>query len=79
MMIVIAAVKDERQPLAFGGPRCQLWQRQWQLSTAAIAVVISVNNRMMGGTDKFGWRTTQQARSDRRHNNQPSTRVLEVQ
>ena len=39
----------------------------------------SVDNLMTGGADKFGWQTTQQARGDRRHNNQPSTGVLEAQ
>jgi len=40
-------------------------QWQWQSLTAAIAVVIDVNNRTTGGADKFGQRTMQQARNNR--------------
>ena len=47
--------------------------------TAAIAVVIDVNDCTTGGADKFGWWTMQQARSNRRHNNQPLTGAWEVQ
>ena len=38
----------------------------------------SINDHMTGGADKFGQRTTQQARGNRRHNNQPLT-ALEAQ
>ena len=68
-MIVIAAVVNKQQPLAFGGCCRQLWQWQWQLLTAAIAVVIDVNDHMTGGADKFGRWMMQQARSNRQHNN----------
>jgi hypothetical protein len=47
--------------------------------TAAIAVIVDIKDRMTGGADKFGRRTTQQARSNRGHNNQPSTGASEVQ
>jgi hypothetical protein len=78
-MIVIAAFNEKQQPLAFGGPCHQLWQWQWQSSTAEIAVIIDTDDHTTGGADKFGQQTTQQARSDRRHNNQPSTGASEMQ
>jgi hypothetical protein len=79
-MIVIAAVDDDkRQPLAFGGRHRRPWQWRWQSSTAAIAVVVDVDDRTTGGADKFLRRTMQQARSNRRHNNQPLTGVSEMQ
>jgi hypothetical protein len=78
-MIIIATVDDEQQLLAFGGRPRQLWQWRWQPSTAALAVIVDMDDRTTGGADKFGWQTTQQVRSNRRHNNQPLTGVLEVQ
>jgi hypothetical protein len=78
-MIIIAAVDDERQRLAFGGRRRRLWQWRWQLSTAAIAVIVDIDDRTTGEADEFGRRATQLARSDRRRNIQPSTGVSEVQ
>jgi len=50
-MIIIAAVDDEQQPLAFGGHPRQLWQWRWQPSTATLAVIVDVDDRTMGG----GW------------------------
>jgi hypothetical protein len=79
MMIGIATVNDKQQPLAFCGCLHRLWQWRWQSSTAMIAVVVNVNDRTAGGADKFGRPTMQQAKSDRQHNNQPSTGALEVQ
>ncbi len=38
----------------------------------------SVDGRTTARADKCGWRTTQQARGDRRHNNQPSTGASEA-
>jgi hypothetical protein len=75
-MIVIAAVDNKRQPLAFGGCCCRLWwQWQWQSSTAAIAVVVNVDNhtaRWRGLTNLKadnaagkGQQTTQQPTIDR--------------
>ena len=48
-MVVIAAVDNKGQSLAFGGRCCQLWQWRWQPLTAAIAVVVDVNDRTTGG------------------------------
>jgi hypothetical protein len=48
-MIVIAAIDNKRQLLAFGGRRHRLWQWQWQSSMAAIAVVVDVNDPTTGG------------------------------
>jgi hypothetical protein len=39
----------------------------------------SVDDHTTAGADKFGRQTTQQARGDRRHNNQPSTGASEAQ
>ena len=47
--------------------------------TAAIAVVVNINDRTTGGADKFGWQMMQQAKIDRQHNNQPLTGASEVQ
>jgi hypothetical protein len=76
-MIVIITVGNKQQPLAFGDHCCQLWQWRWQLSTAAITVVVDINDRTTAGADKYGRRRTQQARGDRRHHNQPTTGASE--
>jgi hypothetical protein len=49
MMIAIAAVNNKQQPLAFDGCCHRLWQWRWQLSMAAIAVVVDTNDHTTGG------------------------------
>jgi hypothetical protein len=39
----------------------------------------SIDDRSAAGADKFGQQTTQQAKCDRQHNNQPSTGASEAQ
>ena len=47
-MIVIAAVNEEEQPLAFGGCHCRLWQWRWKTPMAAIAVIVNGGSKGWG-------------------------------